>query len=328
MKQFAGFLLLIFLPLLFGLWVGWSADSARWSAMLLALEPVLDLGLVVIAYWFWSGGRRLWGSGLLTGMLLLFGAVRFPFPVLAQSQSELELPLWVDLVSSCTPAVEWPGDGVRVLQWALPLHFSQEEVVRVADSLRPDLLVLSRVHSPELADALLESLGGEYLLQEPTGAFNGRILLARGLFRLCGEQSSWSYDNLHMSFAGITNATTAPLLSVYQPGPFRGWEESQAGWEQTLALLQRIQSPAMLVVADAPVLPTWRYLEEFLRGVNLLSAPTPPSWPAHIGGLPMLPLHPHARLWVGPGWKVTASQRIGASGVNAPILTSLEPVRR
>ena len=316
-------------PVVGGLVVGWYADSMGWSARILSLEPLL----LVLGAWAAYGllVRKRWIEGifLATGVSLAAVAIRLPFPPPNDAHLSSDLPAWLPKVEECMGAVIWPSDGVRLLQWTLPMSgVDVDEVLRVADSFRPDLLVLSSSHDPGLASKLQDQLGGEYQLQEPAESFGGRIVLARGLFHQCGESTEWVHGASHFSFAGVTNATRVPLLVTSHPGPLSGgdWSQVQQGWGQDLELVGRIQSPALIVVASAPALPTWRYLEESMVRASLFTAPSPPSWPVRMGPLPMLPLQTHERLWAGPGWRVAAAERIPSSlGNTAAILTSLEP---
>lgn len=311
-----------------GLVAGYLADSQRFSALLLVAEPFLDLACVLMAYACWSGQHRPLGVSFLFGILGNFAAVRVPWPAPPPAEAPALLPGWLQQVQNCLPSVGWPQDGLRILQWTAEGDLQMEEVVEVLVALRPDLFLLSGTDSLDLAVRLNSELGGEYEIQPSEGAFPGRVLLARGAFHICGDSSRWSLQTSTFGFAGITPDTIVPLLVSWHEGPFdsRPWQQQRDRWGEEELLLEHLQSPATILAVDAPALPTWRYLQAGLREVGLTNVATPPNWPVRLLQMPMLPLHPYDRLWVGPGWNISASQRVKVrSGRRAPVLTTLEP---
>ena len=311
-----------------GLWVGFLADSHRVSAMLLLLEPALDLLCVLLAYFFWVRGRGALAVGFLLGILGNFMVVRLPWSPPPPMPVPEQVPDWLKPVQNCLPSVGWPQDGLRILQWTVDGHRDPEEILEVVAALQPDLFLLSGTDDRDLAVRLHADLGGEYQLQTSDRDFGGRLVFARGTFHICGESSEWVQGGTHLSFAGITPDTIVPFFGTWHPGPLDApdWARQRAQWAEDLLMLQRLQSPATVLAVDAPALATWRYLQAGLRDVGLSAAPSPPNWPVHLLGLPMVPLHPLDRLWVGPGWSVTAARRVRVrGGGRAPVLTSLEP---
>lgn len=323
-------LFVLFSLCLSGVSVGWFADANRWSAALLQGEPILDVTGVLIAYLFWVNRARLLSASVLLGIIATFVLVRVPWPPGPVRDAPANLPPWLNAVQQCVSGVGWPKDGLRVLQWSIEANEQpSSEVIEVATALRPDLMILSGTHDLDLAVRLHAELGGEYVVQSPEIHSDGRIILARGPFHLCGEDSSWSDEGTQLIFIGITPETVAPLFVMSHPGPFKtaSWEAEQEYWSRELLTLSQLNSPAMILSVEGPILPTWRHLSTDLRRLNLFAAPALPNWPAHIGPLPMLPLHPTDRLWLGAGWKATSVQRVRTrNGQRSPILSTLEPV--
>ena len=316
-----------FVLLLSGLVIGWGADQFRISALFLLAEPLFHVGVVLAAYASWYQGRRLRALSIFVGAILAFVAVRLPYR-LAPLPMDIAAPSWAGRLERCVPAAPWPADGVRILQWTLTGGESQEEILEVSTVLRPDLLLLSGGHDLDLAILLQNELGGEYQIDQPEGGFPGRTILSRGPFHVCGEEEAWRMGSAHLAFAGITPDTVLPVAALWPPGPERDpdWGKGRRRWEAELSLLRGLASPALVVLADAPVLPTWRELEASFASLRLFSVPVPPNWPRGLGPLPLLPLHPYDRLWTGPGWQVTAVHRVNVrAGLRAPILTALEP---
>lgn len=331
MRSLLSALSLLALLIFGGLYTGWLADESRMTALLLVWEPVIDLAGVLLAYALWSARYRSLAATLLLGTVCCFLAVRVPWPRPGYQEAEYP-PRWVEEVQGCLPAIPPPQERFQLLQWSFDGWSAdggaRRQILDVATSIRPDLLVLSGVPDEELGEQLLIELGGEYRVDPPEAGSRGRLVLTRGAFSICGGDDAWFQGRDSYQFVRLSEQTTAPLMLTEQPGAWGGerWEENRAAWrrlQQTTAILH---SASTLLLADAPVLPTWRHTGEAMQRIRLLSAPTVPNWPASAAGLPMLPLHPADRLWVGRAWRVQSTRRLDAAGAGrAPLLHVIEP---
>jgi hypothetical protein len=316
-----------------GLAVGRRADHAAWSALVLHAEPlllVLGAWLVFLAGTF---GRRGLAVAILAGGVVAMVGVRLPYalPEVAASPPE-----WTSTVQRCVGGLHAPRSGVRLLQWTLDGVTDPAPVIAVAELTKPDVVVLQHLADPALAEAVLQVVGGESRMHAPEGGGEGVAVIARGGFHPCGEALEWSeaMDSPYgytVHFVGVPPDTVVPLLVTRLPGILDGggWSERMAtATARVSGAIAGLQSPSMVVVADAAAPRTYRYLDAQMAALGLGTVPVPPSWPARWGGLPLLTLHPYDRVWAGVAWRVEAARRVDATvGTRAPILTVLAPAQ-
>ena len=336
MRSLLSALSLLALLVFGGLYTGWLADESRMTALMLVWEPGIDLAGVLLAYALWAARYRSLAATLLIGTACSFLAVRLPWPKPGYQEAEFP-PRWAEEVQGCLPAIPPPQERFQILQWSFDDDIAmrgaeqRKQVLALATSVRPDLLVLSGAPDEELGEQLLIELGGEYRVDPPEAGSRGRLVLTRGAFSICGGDDAWFQGRDSYQFVRLSEQTTAPLMLTEQPGAWGGdrWEENRAAWrrlQQTTAILH---SASTILLADAPALPTWRHTNEAMQRIRLIAAPTVPNWPASMAGLPTLPLHPADRLWVGRAWRVQSTRRLdapaGGWAGRAPLLHVIEP---
>ncbi|MES2641881.1 MAG: hypothetical protein V4850_20495 [Myxococcota bacterium] len=312
-----------------GLVVGWGADRYLFSALVLHAEPFL----LVLAAWaamgaVWAGRRGL-AAALVLGAIVAALGVRLPFGVPPASGMP---PEWMGSVSRCAAALRPPAEPVRLLQWTLQGDESAAVVQAAVAAAAPGVVVLHGVSDPALVGGILQEVGGESRFYPPEGGATGLAIVAAGGFHPCGEELEWNEAmdtpyGFTLSFVGVPSSTVFPLLVTRLPGPLDG-----GGWSgrmtsastRVLDAVAGLHGGSTVVVADAPAPRTYRYLDARMASVGVSTVAVPPSWPARLGGFPLLTLHPFDRMWVGPSWaQATATRAAARTGLRAPVLTIL-----
>ncbi len=306
--------------------VAWSGDSERWSAIVLHAEPIAWVLGVWAVYGFWWAAQRRRALTVAVGVTLA-GAVLHVPPTWVSRSPRPEAPAWLAGVQRCAAALGTPEDTARILSWNVADVDDTARVGQVVAAASPDLTVLYGVADEVLADALRAELGGESIV---LGAPHPAVVHTRGVFHLCGDDAQWSdASGATLLFAGTTPDTAFPLLLGHLPAPTDpgGWAASASAARGALAMLvDRLASRSTVVLADAHSTATFYRVDADLLDAGAVGVAMPPSWPARLGALPFLPLHPWDRAWVGPGWRSAGAWRLRAAvGVRAPILVRLEP---
>jgi len=314
--------------------VAWRADAAWWSAVLLHAEP-LFLVLVGVAVYA-ALVRRQWGAamGLVVGTVVAFLVLRLPA---GPARLETPAPRWVAQVAGCTSAIPEPTTTLDVLQWRLPSGADPERWLDTLETLGPDVAVLHNLDEPEALAELVARRGGEVHAYPAGGGGPGFGVYTSGEFSLCDREDDWVWGldtagGYAFAFVGLGDGTTVPLVVARFPGPFdqpayaRELDLAGAGLQ---AMLERVQVPTLLVLADGPITDTYRHLLGRFAAVGLRRLALPPNWPVRVGPVPSLPVHAHARAWAGSAWTVQASRRVAVGGGgSAPVWTRLEPALR
>ncbi len=312
-----------------GALVGWGADRYVLSALILHAEPIL----LVVAAWavlgaLWAREREL-AYALAIGVVAAVVSVRLPFGV---SPSRGLPPEWSTAVHRCAAALSPPADDVRILQWTLDGTEAASQVRAVVGGAAPGVVVLYGIADEELVGAVLDEVGGESRFFPPEGGSPGLAIVAAGGFHPCGETLEWTdgMDSPYgytLAFVGVPDSTVFPLLVTRFPGPLdtSGWaERMNASTQRVYELVAGLQGASTVVVADAPAPRTYRALDRRMASAGVSTVAVPTSWPARVGGVPMLTLHPYDRVWVGPSWASATSARAAApAGGRAPVLTVL-----
>lgn len=314
--------------------IAWGADATRWSALALHTEPLLLLVLALAAYRALVGRR--WGvvAGLALGAPVGAALLRIPAsPAVAQH----EPPLWGRAVQSCASMLSAPNASVDFLQWTLSDGTPEADVRHAVTIIDPDVVVLFNLADPGVLETMVEEEGGEAHFYPPQAAGGGFGVYTRGAFQICGEADEWtealdSAGGYAVSFVGLVGDLVFPLVVARFPGPLVAGDFGtvlRSASTRVTDALDVLDVPGVVLLADAPVTSTYRDLLGSIRGTGLVSVPSPPNWPAHLGRLRLLPVHAYDRAWAGPGWTTVASRRIGvASGTRAPVWTRLGPGTR
>lgn len=331
MRRLLPFVVCLLGPAALGALVGWSADGAWWSAAILHLEPLLLALVGVAAYFVGVGGQRSAAIGLALGAMCFFVAVRLPprAPPPASPAGD-----WAARVSRCAGALERPTAPIALLQWTLPERGAEEAALHAALALQPEVLVLFRLRDPGVLHRLQGARGGEWHHHPPAGGGEGVGVWVSGAFPYCGEEDEWtdgldSPGGFSMSFVNVDGAMF-PLIVATFPGLGEGgaWSgEMGAVTDRVGAVLDALNTPDVVLAADAPVTRTYHRLEARLGARGLVSVGEPPNWPARLGRLPFLPIHAYDRLWTGEAWRVTDTRTLPATtGARNALVTTLAPI--
>jgi hypothetical protein len=315
-----------------GALVGVGADRFALTALVLHAEPVL----LVLAVWSiaaarWSGRLGL-ALALSAGTVLASAALRAPWPL---APAAADPPPWVSPVARCAAALRTPADTVRLLQWTLDGSEEPAAILDVVTESAANVVVLHGAPTPAVVDTIVSNLGGESRLHGSEGG--ATAVIAQGGFHPCGEGLQWSEamdtpDGLTLAFVGVPPSTIFPLVVTRLPHP-----ATTADWGarmdtasgRLLNVLAGLQGPSTVVVADASAPRTYRNLDGRMAAVGLSSAPVPPTFPAHLGPIPLLPLHPYTRVWAGPIWRLSRVDALGVPrGQRAPVLAVLDGPHR
>lgn len=316
----------------------------RWATWALLAEP---LAWVISAWCGYVGiamlrdtphPSRVWRRRVAPGLLgvasgLALGVGWAHRPV--QPSAPGAPPTWADHVQRCARALAPPLDPVRLLQWTLSGDEDVALLVGRVVAAAPDVAILNGPVGPALGRALTEELGGEFVHRPASGRDDGRLVLTRGTFHRCGDASHWSdtVDDPYgatLLFVGTSSETAWPLVVGRLPAPWvpeHDWARvARSARDRAAALAEVLDAPSLVVAMDSPRGSASRALDAAMLGARLLPTPAAPNWPVRLGVLPMIPLHPWDRAWVGPAWRFVRSQRTPARlGDRDPLLTELHP---
>ncbi len=317
-----------------GAWVAWSADDARWSALVLHAEPFLLVAAAFAVYGALVTRRPARAVGLLVGTVVTAALLRVPGrgpdgdPLQGWNPNERQ-----DLtrVVGCARDLAPPADDVRLLMWTVNDEVPAADVRAVVEAVEPDVTVLHGVRDAGLADAVREDLGGDSIHIAPEGGGRGAVVHTRGVFHLCGELARWgeaedSPTPVTVLFAGTTPDTAFPLIVGRLPGPWEGpvWEP-RSGRARIARVAALLGAESTVVALDASAAWTYRHLDGHLSGAELAPLSVPPSWPTRVGPVRVLPLQPYDRAWAGRAWRAKRNWRLQAPGPRAPVLLELSP---
>ncbi len=330
----------LLIPGALGLLLGAWGERHPLTALLLWVEPLtLALGAYgVLALALSRRGRMAFGLAL--GLVLMVSGARLGDgePLEAWEPEELD-PNLRGCALSVTP-IERP---VRVLVWTVSPGQADARALELGRT-SPDLVVVTGSADEELAEAIGAGLGGEALTVPADAPEREMILAVRGAFQYCGgEADRWSYDlpgegggsRAVVAFPEVAGAGIFPLVAARLSGPggpgaWGGWPTRMDQGGGVVAGLTRALGARRVVLAgDLHAPRTFSRLVGGLGAIGLSRAETPPSWPAHLGPLPMLPLHTLDQIWVGQSWIPTYGVALSAdAGPRAPILVELAPSSR
>lgn len=313
-----------------GLFAGWGADRYWASALLLHAEPLLlVLAVWAIAALRWNDRAGL-SFGVSLGVIAMVAGMRVPFPVAVEAGTP---PPWIGPVSRCAAALDMPLTSVRILQWTLDASVSPSAVRDVVERATPNVVVLHGFVVPSAVAAVVDVVGGE--AQVHGEGENAVAVVTAGGFHPCGETLEWTSgdddigDGYVLSFVGVPPRTIVPLVVTRFPSPNEPeWAtRMDAATARVFDLVGALEGASTVVVADAAAPRTFRHLDGGMAATGLSTVPLPPSWPARLGPVPLLTLHPYGRMWSGPLWRIVDTQRLSASsGTHAPVLAVLAGV--
>jgi hypothetical protein len=308
---------------LMGVVVGGGGGGSAWTAAVLVGEPCWTIATLFTMHLLLTRRRRAaaWAVGL-GSTVALFAMRATPLP----EPPQIRPPSWSQRVSRCAAALPPPTDNVRVLQWTSPPDL--DAVAGAMVTVEPDVTVIFGVDDPAASDELLARFGGE------VQRLGDALVHVRGVFHLCGDDAAWVQGEARawptaVAFVGVPGGTVFPLVVGRLPawGAVADWGTR---WGEAAERLTAVAGAAVVdgavVVADAGAPWTFRHLDGALVAAGLRRVVVPPSWPARVGGLPALPLHPYDRVWTGAGWRVAESRAVpmeGTGGERVGVVTTL-----
>lgn len=328
----------LLVPVLLSLALGVVGEGSAITAMTLWLEPLLlAFGLYAILALLLHRRFRL-AFGVTLGLaLLVIGARMRP----ALNPAAGTPPDWAPELRSCAQAIEPAQGGLRLMSWTLSPGERADVTTLPLEAARPDLVVINGTTDADLGAALGVALGGEVMPLDAPDPASRMLLAVRGAFQLCGEEEDHWVEELPeepgggriaATFPEISGVGVVPLITVRLggpggPGDWALWPERVASAGAKLAGLARTLGPSGLVLAgDLHVPRTFSHLKATLRGAGLIDLDTPPTWPAHLGPLPMLPLHNVDQVWAGGRWRESWTGALAARGHDrTPLVVDLAP---
>ncbi len=274
----------------------------------------------------------------LSGFVMAGLLLRMPPDIHPPSPSKES---WAADLRGCALLPEPARQAVRVLSWTL----DAQQPAPTAESIlreRPDIAVLVGLNDPAVAESVASQLGGEALYLPGGQVQDGISLIVRGVFQYCaGRDDSWEIPfasgdgeraRAILTFPEVAGAGVVPFVAVKLPGPgasstWSTWPARVADGAQLLGSLSTSIGPRRLVIAgDFGAPRTFHDLAAPLLGAGLMEVPVPPSWPAHVGPVPLPGLHALDRVWTGGAWRPQEVRRGAPNGQRrAPIVVSLAP---
>ena len=331
-------LTLLLAPALLGGAVGLVGERSLLGALLLWGEPLL-LGVMVygVLAQLVLAKRPLRAAALVTGTALGARALHpgvEPTPI---DGTEAE---WSERLRDCADALEVPTEPVRFGLWTHAGPLDRDDLARLVAPL--DVLVLVGPDAQEASRAAELQLHGARKVLPGDTPTHDIALVVRGGFRSCGgEDQTWEMPlpadepggaRALLSFPEVAGKGAVPLLAVAldrpaSPASLPGWPSRVLAGSRHLSALVRALGPEQVVVlGDFQAPRAYRGLRAHLLGADLASVHVPATWPARLGPLPLLPLHPLDRAWHGSGWaKVRAEAPELGEQPRRPLVVELRP---
>ena len=326
--------LAVLIPAALGLVLGAIGEQTPWTAALILGEPLI---LIVAVYGVGAlllSRRPAVALGLAIGTILLAAGVRqapVPRPPTADA------PPWAEAIRGCAVVPQAPQGPLRVLVWTVAPGTLPQVDNALLDGARPDLMVLVGVADEGLARILGVALGGEGMAIPADRPEAGVTLVVRGAFQICGGQtdrwvssaaSASGQSRVIATFPEVAGVGVLPFFAVHLEGPAGSWmdwpERLDAGAELLGAAVRALGVQRAVVAGDLASPRTYTHLSGLLRGAGLLPASAQPSWPTHLGPVPLPPLHALDQVWAGDAWRPTDSAAFEARGQpRAPVVVGL-----
>jgi hypothetical protein len=332
--------LLLLAPAALGLATGTVGERTAVGAFVMWAEPFL---LAVGAWGVLAllAERKLPSSlALLLGLLIAVFALRHPPVPIPVAEADLEAGARLRTCADLMTRVRRP---VRMITWTLEPGPRQSIDTAALLDQAPDIIVINGLQDIEVADRIARALKGEAKLLTSSDSDDTVALIARGAFQHCeGREDSWVVSlpaesgrdaRAVLSFPDITDVGVVPLVTVRlsgagAPSEWRAWPDRLVdGARKTASVAATIGARRMVVLGDFAAPPTFRRVAGTMLGADLSEIAVPPSWPAHVGPMPTLPLHALDRVWVGSNWAGgTARVLPPGAASRAPVLIELEPL--
>ena len=332
-------LLLLLAPTALGVATGTVGERTTIGAAVLWSEPfLLGLGLWGVLA-FVVDRHVVRGVALFTGLLFFMVGLRRPIEPIFVPEADRthNETLW-----ECAHMSGQTRQPVRLVTWTLKPDDRQWVDTTSLLRAEPDLVVLHGLRDAATAERLAIELDGEAKILRAPDSQDSVALIARGAFQYCGgREDSWSVSlpgpaghiaRAVLVFPSLPGVGVVPLLSVRLsdaggPGDWWTWPDRLVdGARRTAAIAAGLGPDRLIVVGDFGAPPTFRRLTGHMSGAGLSEVPVPATWPSHVFGLPMLPLHALDRVWVGDDWGGSRARLLDSGTESrAPLLVEINP---
>lgn len=295
---------------LVGLWLG---ETSLAVSLALWVEPLI-WGLALYAVLSHLVARR-WATAGAFALGCVVGVALLHLPPEPRPVDPVEAS-WSERLRECASLVERGQGPVRVVSWTLSAPLQPVDLDTIA-AQTPDLVALQGHGLESAAQELARRLDGESKLLMGDG---GRpvALVARGAFRVCGAAEdiwemplpAWPTGSARvlLTFPEVVNVGVVPFLVVQLDQPRADWRllgwprRVQDGARHVAALSRALGSQHLVAVGDFQAPQAFRRQSGHLMGAGLQQAPAPATWPARIGAVQALPVHPLEQVWHGDAW--------------------------
>lgn len=305
--------LVITLALAAGIACGIVADRHIVTVAILLFEPAL---------WLASAGAAAvlaYRSGLTAAVVAVAMTVAFSAGVRIPS---------IDVASPPPPnprfarfgrcATEEPPPRLRIAAWNVLAVNEDDDIVRAASALDADVLVLHEVIRDELGQRIAREWNGRAIHEKAISDWGTTIVVREGRFVPCEGRT---HDVVELAAQarrraiGIvtvieTRGGTFPIVTMHndRPASLREagtWPDAMHTTSRRIAAAVRaVDHPSVVVTGDTNTHATFRRFHGTIESAGVRPAPPRVTWPAHLAGLPFLPLYPLDRLWVGSAWEI------------------------
>ena len=292
---------------LVGLWLG---ETSLAVSLALWVEPLI-WGLALYAVLSHLVARR-WATAGAFALGCVVGVALLHLPPEPRPVDPVEAS-WSERLRECASLVERGQGPVRVVSWTLSAPLQPVDLDTIA-AQTPDLVALQGHGLESAAQELARRLDGESKLLMGDG---GRpvALVARGAFRVCGAAEdiwemplpAWPTGSARvlLTFPEVVNVGIVLFLVVQLDQPRADWRllaHGGAGRRPPRGRPEsgpRVPAPRRGGRPRPPGLPSPVGPPD---GGRAAAAPAPATWPARIGAVQALPVHPLEQVWHGDAW--------------------------
>lgn len=308
-------LTLLLVPALVGAAVGFVGERSAVGAFVLWTEPLLaGLGLYAVLALLLVMRRPVRAAALALGLV---GGAAALHPGVQPTPLDGTEAAWSERQRDCMRMIDAAEAPITVGLWTHAGPLDPDALGKLLDH-KLDVLVLLGPGAEAGSAQAQERLRGERKVIPGTTPSRDVALVVRGHFQFCGgHEDIWemplpAYEGGQaralFSLPVVDSKGAVPLLAVAldPAGPPRAWpswsSRVYAGARHVAGLVRALGPRRAVLVGDLQSPRAFRGVRAHLLGAGLVSAAVPASWPARLGPVPALPLHPLDRVWHGSGW--------------------------
>lgn len=326
-----------------GLLAGVVADRHAAGITLLLLEPVLWAAAAGAALYL-ALRRRVPDAvaAIVAGVLFGVGARLFaPFAVTPPPPN----PALAEL-GRCARDGGGGRGGVdapwRAASWNVQVHRDREATIRAALAFDADVLVLQEVKDLSLVDEIARRSNGDAVHAPAMLGWGTAVIVADGRIVPCGGRRirvvelAAENGRRAVSVATVVESEAVgriPVVTIHTDRPaslaevYRWPRALETSARRVGAAVRAIDHPAVLVAGDTNTHATFHRFHSILAAAGVELAPSPATWPARLGGVPVPPLYVVDRIGTGPAWRVARlrAARPAAPSDHLAIIAEIEP---